>query len=149
MIFTEYTRPDILRAVLDDNLEISLVSGEVYDSGRNLHSCEASFRWSDNGKTLHLLPSVGSGKVDLTHSFFMIKRDVFEVCRWSDQFKSVGHLPFFINLKNKAFNCYHTKAVSIDRWPETPSDLSGSTTPSRLKSKDLDERNRNRKSYTP
>ncbi|MDH4471515.1 MAG: glycosyltransferase [Fluviicola sp.] len=118
MVFTEKTRLDIFREMLDQDQKLSLVSGEVYDFGTILRPYEAHFEWEDNDTTLRLVAYNGEGIVDLTQNFFMIRRSVFTNSGWKNHLKLAEHVPFFIDLKNNNYVCSHTKQVSIDHFPE-------------------------------
>ena len=115
-LVTPATRVDRMRAALDADPHLGLVSGRVYDNGLELRPYEATMRWDDDGRTLRL-ETAGAGRCDLTQNFFLARREVFRSVCWRDELKLAEHVPFFIDLKASGWWCAHLTTSSVEHWP--------------------------------
>jgi cytidyltransferase-like protein len=134
VVFTEKTRLEVLRAILDDEPVLGLCGcllilkdgreqhyeGKVYCEG-DTHFIEKidDPKWKEIGDGIKY-----TANYNLILNVFMMRRKVWEENPWDPQFKTaLEHCDFFMSLQTKtAWKVGYTKSVSMQHLPESSED---------------------------
>lgn len=119
-VFTEETRIERLRTVLDADPSIGLVSGSVEGA-----AYEGWFR--KRKRDLYFegpaiaddeVDGIQYGYADMVPNFFLARREMFEDVRWNDKRKLSEHLEFFLDLWRTDWKVAFVPSVVVDHRPE-------------------------------
>jgi GT2 family glycosyltransferase len=128
-IFTEDTKLEIFKDILDKNEDIGVVGGMMYIENNELHF---EGKLKRKGEELIFGREVGKYKkgdgykyalCDYVLNFALFKTELFDSCQWDDRLKIAGeHTDFYLNLLKTRWKVAYTPDVTAIHAPTMNSD---------------------------